>query len=71
MWVFVCVRTKGAVYAETSWRNLRYKYLLSGCLDLVESQNSESERLLRGKLDCSLHLGKRKRKIENRHAGNG
>lgn len=47
----------------------KYKYLLSGCLYLVESWN-ESERLLRGKLDCRSHSGKRKRKIEERYAGN-
>lgn len=69
MWCFDCVRTKGAVYAETSWRNLRDNYLFSCFLELVESWN-ESERLLKGKLDCSSHSGKRKRKIEMRYAGN-
>lgn len=44
---FVCVRTKDTIYAETSWRSLRDKYLLSGCLDLVESLNGESETFKR------------------------
>lgn len=66
MWFLDYVRTKGAVYVETSWRSLREKYLLSGFLDLVESQN-ESERLLRG---IVVHTQVRERKIEKRYAGN-
>jgi len=41
---------------KPSWRSLRdQKYLLSGCLGLVESRNGESERLLRVKSGCSSH----------------